>query len=192
MPRQASGSFDTIKLEDGTRAFRLRFPAAGKRQRMVLHNARAASAVAVEAGPSVRRVPSSAVTPDLADVLTAHLRRVKAAGYPSGPDAHLFPNHRGGRMTRQRVGAILHEAQALATERIEAKGRPPMPTLSEVARPGLEPGTPRFSVVGQRCLENSRNTCISRRFSRPSCAYVHPRKLRPFPAGLGTEMRAGA
>ena len=37
MPRQASGSFDTIKLEDGTRAFRLRFPAAGKRQRVVLH-----------------------------------------------------------------------------------------------------------------------------------------------------------
>ena len=37
MPRQASGSFDTIKLEDGTRAFRLRFPAAGKRRRVVLH-----------------------------------------------------------------------------------------------------------------------------------------------------------
>ncbi len=70
------------------------------------------------------------VTPDLADVLTAHLRRVTAAGYPSGPDAHLFPNHRGGRMTRQRVGSILHEAQALATEQIEAKGRPPMPTTT--------------------------------------------------------------
>ncbi len=37
MPRQAFGSLDTIKLEDGTRAFRLRFPAAGKRQRVVLH-----------------------------------------------------------------------------------------------------------------------------------------------------------
>ena len=37
MPRQASGSFDVVTLEDGTRAFRLRFPADGKRQRVVLH-----------------------------------------------------------------------------------------------------------------------------------------------------------
>ena len=33
-------------------------------------------------------------------------------------------------MTRQRVGAILHAAQALATEQIEAEGRPPMPTTT--------------------------------------------------------------
>jgi len=28
---------------------------------------------------------------------------VKAAGHAPGPDAYLFPNHRGGRLARQRV-----------------------------------------------------------------------------------------
>src|SRR3954447_26716243 len=37
MPPQASGSFDVVALDDGTRAFRLRFPADGERQRVVLH-----------------------------------------------------------------------------------------------------------------------------------------------------------
>ncbi len=43
---------------------------------------------------------------------------------PGRADAHLFPNTRGGRIARQRVGEILHEAAALATERLEAAGSP--------------------------------------------------------------------
>jgi hypothetical protein len=63
------------------------------------------------------------LTPDLVDVLTAHLHRVRAADQPSGPDAYLFPNTRGGRIARQRVGSILNEAAMLATERLEQRGR---------------------------------------------------------------------
>ena len=37
MPRQPSGSFDVVLLADGSRAFRLRFRAHGRRQRDVLH-----------------------------------------------------------------------------------------------------------------------------------------------------------
>lgn len=37
MPREPSGSIDVVVLADGTRAFRLRFRALGKRQRDVLH-----------------------------------------------------------------------------------------------------------------------------------------------------------
>jgi hypothetical protein len=37
MPPPASGSIDVVTLGDGTRAFRLRFPAQGRRQRVVLH-----------------------------------------------------------------------------------------------------------------------------------------------------------
>src|SRR5687767_6683149 len=37
MARQATGTFDTVVLRDGTRAFHLRFSALGKRQRVVLH-----------------------------------------------------------------------------------------------------------------------------------------------------------
>jgi hypothetical protein len=40
MPRHPSGSIDVVVLVDGTRAFRLRFRALGKRQREVLHERR--------------------------------------------------------------------------------------------------------------------------------------------------------
>jgi integrase len=70
------------------------------------------------------------MTPDLVDVLTAHLRRLQAAGHPTGPDTYLFPNVRGGRIARQRVGKILREAAMLATERLEQQGRPPLPTTT--------------------------------------------------------------
>jgi integrase len=70
------------------------------------------------------------MTPDLADVLTAHLRRAHAAGHPIGSDAFLFPNSRGGRTTRQRVGKILREAATLANERLAERGRPPLPNTT--------------------------------------------------------------
>ena len=43
------------------------------------------------------------VSPDLVDELVAHLDRLRRAGRPTEPDAYLFPNLRGGRMSRQRV-----------------------------------------------------------------------------------------
>jgi integrase len=70
------------------------------------------------------------LTPDLVDVLNAHLHRLRAADQPTGPDAYLFPNTRGGRIARQRVGSILNEAATLATERLEHQGRPPLPPTS--------------------------------------------------------------
>jgi integrase len=70
------------------------------------------------------------LTPHLANVLIEHLRRLAVAGYATGPDDHLFPSLRGRRITRQRVGEILHEAAALASERLEQHGRPPLPTTT--------------------------------------------------------------
>lgn len=46
---------------------------------------------------------------------------------PSGPDAFLTPNLRGGRLSRGRVAQIVAEAASLAGERLEAKGLPPLP-----------------------------------------------------------------
>jgi len=63
-------------------------------------------------------------------VLTEHLRRLKAAGHPTGPGDYLFANHRGGRIARQHVGEILHEAEALANGRLERDGRPPLPNTT--------------------------------------------------------------
>jgi integrase len=54
------------------------------------------------------------VSPDLVDELVAHLDNLRRAGRPTEPDAYLFPNLRGGRMSRQRAGAIVNEAAELA------------------------------------------------------------------------------
>ena len=37
---------------------------------------------------------------------------------------------RGGRLNRQRVGKVLKEAAELATQRLQAEGRPPLPTTT--------------------------------------------------------------
>jgi hypothetical protein len=48
-------------------------------------------------------------------------------GANTGPDAYLVPNLRGGRMARQRVGEIVGEAAARASEELVARGLPPLP-----------------------------------------------------------------
>jgi integrase len=75
-----------------------------------------------EAG--VREVQMS---PDLVEAVVEHLDRLRRAGFPTGPDAYLVPNRRGGRLSRQRVGKIVAEAAALASERLAERGLPPLP-----------------------------------------------------------------
>ncbi|MDQ3933057.1 MAG: tyrosine-type recombinase/integrase [Actinomycetota bacterium] len=67
------------------------------------------------------------MTPDLVEAFVEHLDRLRRAGLPTGPDDYAVPNRSGGRMSRQRVGQIVGEAAALASERNEARGMPPMP-----------------------------------------------------------------
>jgi integrase len=67
------------------------------------------------------------MSPDLVEAVVEHLDRLRRAGLPTGPDAYLVPNRRGGRLSRQRVGKIVAEASALATERLAARGVPPLP-----------------------------------------------------------------
>lgn len=67
------------------------------------------------------------LTPDLAEVIVEHIDRLRRAGLPTGPDAYLVPNTRGGRMSPKRVANIVGAAAALASERLEAKGLPPLP-----------------------------------------------------------------
>src|SRR4051794_3515654 len=70
------------------------------------------------------------LTPDLADRLARHVARLHIAGRPTGPDAYLFPNVRGGRIARQRVGRILAEASAAASAELEARGLAPLPATT--------------------------------------------------------------
>ena len=66
------------------------------------------------------------ISPYLAQVLAEHIDRLAKAEIDTGPEAYLFPNERGHRMTRKRVGVILHEAAALATKRMSELGLPPL------------------------------------------------------------------
>jgi site-specific recombinase XerD len=55
------------------------------------------------------------MTPDLVDRFTEHLARLRVTGRSTGPDDYAFPNFRGGRISRQRVGKVLREAAQLAS-----------------------------------------------------------------------------
>ena len=66
------------------------------------------------------------VSPYNAEVLIEHIDRLQKAGFDTGPTAPLFPNERGKRMSRKRVGTIVGEAAALATERLLERSLPPL------------------------------------------------------------------
>jgi hypothetical protein len=70
------------------------------------------------------------MSPDLIEPVVEHIDRLRRIGAPTGPDDYLMPNTRGGRIDRQRVGKILKEAAALATERVVARGYPPLPNVT--------------------------------------------------------------
>ncbi len=70
------------------------------------------------------------VSPYHAEVLIAHIDRLRKAGRDTGPEAYLFPNERGNRMTRKRVGEIVHEAAVLATKKMREQGLPPLPHIT--------------------------------------------------------------
>ena len=67
------------------------------------------------------------ISPELVDHLVGHLDRLRRANLPTDPDAFVFPNVRGGRVTRQRVAEVVREAAARASERLVARHLPPLP-----------------------------------------------------------------
>ncbi len=70
------------------------------------------------------------VSPYLAEVLIMHIDRLRRAGNDIGPEAFLFQNERGQRMSRKRVGEIVHEAAVLASEKMQRRGMPPLPHIT--------------------------------------------------------------
>ncbi len=67
------------------------------------------------------------MSPDLVEAIIEHIDRLRRIGAPTGPDAYLVPNLRGGRMARQRVAEIVGEAATHASEQLTKKGLPPLP-----------------------------------------------------------------
>lgn len=70
------------------------------------------------------------MTPALVEAVVDHLDRLQRAGYVTGPDDYLVQSRTGTRIARERVGAIVKDAAALATEQRSAQGLPPMPLVS--------------------------------------------------------------
>lgn len=66
------------------------------------------------------------ISPYHAEVLIEHIERLQKAGFDTGPTAPLFPNERGNRMSRKRVGTIVREAAVLASEKMLERGMPPL------------------------------------------------------------------
>ena len=64
------------------------------------------------------------VSPDLVDELVNHLDNLRRAGRSTSPDDYLFPNPRGGRMSRQRAAEIVSEAAQLASENLTQRRSP--------------------------------------------------------------------
>jgi len=87
------------------------------------------------------------MTPELAAVLGEHLKRLRRVGAPSGPDAFLVQNVRGGRIDPGRVTAILAKASARASEQQLARGLPPLPHTT--------PHTLRRTYISIALLANS-------------------------------------
>ena len=70
------------------------------------------------------------MTPDLVEAIVEHLDRLQRASQPTDRDAFLVPNRRGGRLTRDRVGAIVAEASRLATQQRNERGLPALPHIT--------------------------------------------------------------
>ena len=135
--RVNSGSLHARPLADGTRVFRVRFSAGGRRQLVSELGDLRIGQVRLHGfdGGRFRILDSKTetglrevqMTPDLAAVVGEHLKRLRRAGAPSGPDAYLVPNLTGGRMDRGRVASILTLASEGASEKLIARGLPPLP-----------------------------------------------------------------
>ena len=70
------------------------------------------------------------MSPELAETLILHLDQLRRTGHPTSPDAWVFPNRRGGRISRQRVAAIVTQAATDASTAITARGMPPLPAAT--------------------------------------------------------------
>ena len=67
------------------------------------------------------------MTRDLAAAFLRYFQRMRDAGYAKGLDNYVIQNSRGGRVTRQRVAAIIREAAHEARGERAKRGLPPLP-----------------------------------------------------------------
>jgi len=67
------------------------------------------------------------MSPELVEEFVSHFDRLRRAGQLTDANGYAFPNTRGGRLSRQRVAEIVRDAAEEASERLSARGLPPLP-----------------------------------------------------------------
>jgi hypothetical protein len=87
------------------------------------------------------------MSPDLVEAVIEDLDRLRRIGSATGPDAYVVPNLRGGRIARRRVGEILAEAAAEASEMLRRRGLPSLPRVT--------PHSPRRTYISIALLANN-------------------------------------
>jgi hypothetical protein len=107
------------------------------------------------------------VSPDLLEELVAHVDRLGRADLPTDPDAYLFPNDRGGRMSRQRANELVREAAELASSHLAGRGLPALPNPT--------PHTLRRMYISVALLAN--------RIVEPKCRRRPPGCMGSYPRG---------
>jgi integrase len=70
------------------------------------------------------------MSPDLAETSSSTSTDCAARATRRTPEAWVFPNRRGGRLSRQRVAEIVTRAAQQACATLIAQGRPPIPTTT--------------------------------------------------------------
>jgi integrase len=70
------------------------------------------------------------MSPELVEAVVTHLDRLRRVGRSTTANDYLAPNLRGSRIRRQRVWKIVAEAADLASQRLTAKGLPPLPSTT--------------------------------------------------------------
>lgn len=70
------------------------------------------------------------MSPDLVEAVVEHLDRLRRIGAPTGPEDYLILNARGGQINRQLVAKVVRETATLASERLTARGLPPLPRIT--------------------------------------------------------------
>lgn len=54
--------------------------------------------------------------PEPVEAVVEHIDMLRRLGFPTGPDAYLVPNERGGRISQKKLRRIVREAALAASE----------------------------------------------------------------------------
>jgi integrase len=109
------------------------------------------------------------MSPELVEELVMHVDRVRRGGGEVAPEAHVFQNGHGGRMSRHRIGKLVGGAAQQASERLSAQGLAPLPHISPHAlRRTYISIALLANNFGVSCMNRGSRTLSRQRWAQPT------------------------